>query len=100
MPRRRLPSGWLTRCGGTPDGHCSPHLILMWGVIVVLPRRECLAATNMCPSLLMSAGVRSLRQRSGCRKQCGCRLAGMERRRCPGAAICLYDAGRAAPGPE
>ena len=37
MPRRRLPSGWLTRCGGTPDSHYLPYLDLIWGITAILP---------------------------------------------------------------
>ena len=103
MPRRRLPSAWLTRCGGISDGQYLPCLDLIWGIIAIPPWHERVYASQMCPSWLVRTGMRSMRQRSGYRRQAvcqlnGCQLAGKERQRCSCAAVCAHDAGGAAPG--
>ena len=65
MPRRRLPSAWLTRSCSTPDSHRLPFLDLIWGIVAILPWHERVAASQLCPSWLVSTKMRSVRQGSG-----------------------------------
>ena len=65
MPRRQPPSVWLTRCGGTPDGHCLPPYDLIWGITAVLLWHEFVAGLpQVCLFWQTSAGMQSVRQRS------------------------------------